>query len=643
MAESTGEIRSERDAAQGGLSEVAIWLKKIKRAKDDEEDWRKDAGEAIATYEGCEVDKRRTHFNILHSNIETVVPALYNSTPTPDVRRRYGDKDPLGKICVDVIERGVSFAVDQYDFDGAMTEAVKDYALTGRGWVRNRYEPQMKPMMGPDSQPVMGEDGQPVQEVVYQEISCEHVTWNRWGHGPAERWEKVDWVYFEHDLTHDDLLQLGVDEERAERLTFDDTRDDAKTSDPKPTKNAGVFKTVKAYEIWDKRRRRVLFVTDQDKFAPLAELEDPLKLPGFFPGPKPLVFTRERGSLRPVCPYKIYQPLVEELEKITKRISALVGQLRVRGLIAGKMAADFELLKLCEDGHYEAAGDDTLVFAQQGGLEKFIAHWPLEPTVIALKELYVQREQIKQTIYEVSGISDILRGATDPDETLGAQQIKAQWGGQRVQVRQKDVAEFARDLFRAKSALLCTHFEPHVLTAMTQIEVTPEVMQILRSDAMRAYRIDIESDSTVRADMSRSQNEMNLFLQGTAQYAQAMAGIIQTIPTAMPVMVEVYTAFARKFKLGKQAEDALEQLSQIVQQQAQQPPQPSPEEKKAELEAKAREDEMAMKREGHQMDMQGKVIDLQVKQQSAQIDVSKMAAQAELQRAMPPRDGMRQQ
>jgi hypothetical protein len=42
-------------------------------------------------------------------------------------------------------------------------------------------------MMGQDGQPVMGDDEQPVMEVVYQQISCEHVTWNRWGHAPAER------------------------------------------------------------------------------------------------------------------------------------------------------------------------------------------------------------------------------------------------------------------------------------------------------------------------------------------------------------------------------------------------------------------------------------------------------------------------
>src|SRR5262249_16825346 len=74
-----------------------------------------------------------------------------------------------------------------------------------------------------------------------------------------------------------------------------------------------------------------------------------------------------------------------------------------------------------------------------------------------------------------------------------------------------------------------------------------EAEQILRSDILRAYRIDVESDSTIRGDLTRNQQNMSLFLQGTAQFAQAM-----------PAVLEVYGAFARQFKLGKQAEDAID-------------------------------------------------------------------------------------
>ena len=75
----------------------------------------------------------------------------------------------------------------------------------------------------------------------------------------------------------------------------------------------------------------------------------------------------------------------------------------------------------------------------------------MDPTVKALQQLYVQRDAIKQTIYEVTGIADILRGASDPRETLGAQQIKQQWGSLRIQMLQKQVAEIAESVARQAS------------------------------------------------------------------------------------------------------------------------------------------------------------------------------------------------
>ena len=48
--------------------------------------------------------------------------------------------------------------------------------------------------------------------------------------------------------------------------------------------------------------------------------------------------------------------------------------------------------------------------------------------------LYQQREQIKAVIYELTGLSDIARGASKASETLGAQQLKSQWGSIRLKV-----------------------------------------------------------------------------------------------------------------------------------------------------------------------------------------------------------------
>jgi hypothetical protein len=68
-----------------------------------------------------------------------------------------------------------------------------------------------------------------------------------------------------------------------------------------------------------------------------------------------------------------------------------------------------------------------------------------------LKELYAQRDQLVQAIYEISGISDVLRGSTDAQETLGAQQIKANFGSLRLKERQK--AEEARRKAEEEAAM----------------------------------------------------------------------------------------------------------------------------------------------------------------------------------------------
>jgi hypothetical protein len=175
---------------------------------------------------------------------------------------------------------------------------------------------------------------------------------------------------------------------------------------------------------------------------------------------------------------------------------------------------------------------------------------------------------------------------------------------------------------------------------MTGLQLTPEAEQILRSDALRSYRIDIETDSTIRGDVGRKLEQMSQFIQGTASFAQAVGGIVQTAPPLLPMFTEVYAAFARQFDLGKQAEDALDQMSanvqQFMQQQQQQAGQPDPAAEKAKVDAEAKQAELGMKRELHQMDMQAKQFDIQAKQQGAVIDLEakQRAAEIDAQKAV---------
>ncbi len=680
----TATYESKSEAVQDEKDLVKLWLDQIERSGSDEKDWREDAAKAEDQYRSAEGSRNR-EFNIFHANIETIVPALYNSTPIPDVRRRFADKDPIGKVVSDIVERSLSYTVDTYDFDGVMHSVIKDSEITDRGVARLRFLP------------MFSEDG---QSMVYAEVKCEHVLWRDYRRGPGRFRGEIPWEAFRHYLSKDEIAKLiegtAINIEDIPLNYSSDGSTDKKEKDPK----ADVFKRGMIWEIWDKDSKKVLFICQDYHEAVLKTEADPLELTNFFCTPKPLQAIEQTGSLVPVTPLRVYSSLVDELNIITRRLTKLIATLRPRGLYGGS-GADVKLVAEAADGELVPA-TDVMAFLNQGGLEKAIHWYPLDPTINAIKTLYEQRMVIEQTIREVTGVADIMRGNTDPNETLGAQQLKAQWGSLRIQRRQSEVARFARDLFELKAEIIASKFDWPLLSKMTGIELPSqeqkqgaqalvaqiqqakqqgqeippqiaqqaeqmapmleqpsqeEVMALLQDDISRQYRIDIESDSTIRNDLTRNQQTMNLFLQGTAQFGQAMGPIIMADASMKPVVMKIYGAFARQFKLGRQAEDAIEEATEQSEKSANQPPPPDPkveaekakaahEMKMHEMEAQAKqaeidgklklmdkqmqvkEQEIAMKERELQMRERELGMEMQAKERQAQIDEKAMANKA---------------
>ena len=86
-----------------------------------------------------------TKFNILWSNVNTLVPACYSRVPQPDVGQRFGDHDPQGRVASLILERALTFEIEHYsDYRATMRESVLDRFLPGRGTAWARYEPHFK-------------------------------------------------------------------------------------------------------------------------------------------------------------------------------------------------------------------------------------------------------------------------------------------------------------------------------------------------------------------------------------------------------------------------------------------------------------------------------------------------------------------
>lgn len=523
------------------------WLDKIEAAKKREKFWRDEADKATLAYTGEESAagiSNRLSFNILHSNVETIVPAVYNSTPIPDIRRRFRDDDPVAKNAARIIERAISVQIDDGALDAEIEGAGQDSYVAGRGIVRVRVE---------------------VDKVTKrQSLSYEAVSWRDYVEGPAKRWKEVPWIAFRLTLTKESSDSIANAGYLAAQTELGDYKYEGEQKDD-----------VDVWEVWCKATKCVYFIRASDGVL-LDKVPDPLELTGFFPIPEPAQPITITGRRMPVNPYAIYRELAEELDTLTKRIRGISKGLKVRGAtLSGEIAQDVE--------QWAAAGDNEIVavrgveaFAQAGGLDRAITWWPIEQAVKVLVELVQQREQTKQAIYEITGISDIVRGASQSNETATAQQIKTQWGSLRIKKMQRGIERLVRGVFLISAELIATKFTPETLQQITGLEVTPEIAQLLANPLATTYRIDVESDSTIRGDVSRNQGEMNQFMAAIGQYVQAVGEAVIAGQIPKEVAMEILAAFARTFKLGRQAEDALEKWLETARAEAEQPAKPDP-------------------------------------------------------------------
>lgn len=457
-AEGHYESKAESDKSRSDF--VARWLAEIDLASKQEEKWRDEAEKTRELYR-AEKSGAKTRFNIVYSNVETEVPALFNSIPIPDVRTRYQDEDEVSRLACQAIERLLSYSVDTYPFDTTIKSAVQDRQLTGRGSARVRYMPYE------------------YQGKFYQEVSCEHTAWKHRRQGPCTRWDDLPWLAYEHFLTREQLLRL--DKDKGMRVQLDVSLSETMGGKQnKPDIAANVFKRGRVWEIWDKATRKVLWIAPSFAADVVHEVDDPLGLIDFFPEPEPMYAIKTSDSMVPVVPYRIIKPLADELEEITIRIQQLIKVCRWRGFRHPAIPS-FELLSEAEDGELVAPmdGSEVLSLVTGGGLDKFIWLMPIGELIKVIQQLSIRQQEIIQTIYMVSGVADIMRGQTDPQETLGAQEIKANFGTMRLQDSQKDVARFCRDLFRLKAEIACNKFDSQNLLLMTGMKQPSraEVMQ----------------------------------------------------------------------------------------------------------------------------------------------------------------------
>jgi len=602
------ETRKEMEVVQGTAQ---YWQMELESADQAEKDWRDRGRAVVARYRddrsadsfGAGLYKQ---FNILWSNTETMKGALFARMPKADVRRRYSDNNPVNRQTAIILERALQYGNEVYSADKPIKAALEDYLLPGRGVVWVVYEPilitETIQLESIDETGNLITIDQEEERIADQRCYFEYVNWEDYRESPAKRPEDVYWKARRHLLTRDELIEKGFKNASNIPLNWS----------PEPSEGyseeySEVFSRAEVWEIWDKYKEKRYFVSKGYNDI-LAEDDDPYGLEKFFPCPDSLVAIRTNETSVPIPEFTLYQDQADELDRITTRISNLIEGLKRRGVYDASVP---ELSHLADAGDNDFVPSENFAqLAQKGGLSAVFQQEDIAPIAQVLAGLYQQRGQILDTIYQITGISDLIRGSTKASETATAQQLKAQFGSMRMRKKQNEIAEYVRDLFRIKAEIIAEHYEPEVLSAMTSLQVTPEIMQILRDDKLRSYSIDIESDATIFTDEQEEKKTRIEFIQSFGGYLERAVSIATRSPDLTPVAFQALRFLMGAWKVGRNFEDVIDQTESRLIQQAQAMkqagPQPTENERIATQKMQTEMAKEKLKQEGKLADIQSK-------------------------------------
>ena len=433
-------------------------------------------------------EDQRRKYNARWSNVEILKPALFGRTPLPLAERKFGDKDPIARGAAQILERALRNEIEICGFGEAMSQAVNDYLLPGRGTVWVRYEPQISAgvsLGNEDSIDMKDSEGELEPDFDEEVANNEHPEDTKLAEtddAVVRESTPVDYIHWEDFLvfptnarTWAEVVAVG----KRVYLTFEQMRDRFSKVIAKEIplqkderqkerfENSQAENEVKGeiFEIWNKQDRTVYWVAEGYDYL-LDRKDDPLNLENFFPVPRPIIANQTNGTLLPVPDYIEYQDQAQQIDELTQRIAMLTRACKVAGVYNSAAKGIQRLLNESVENELIPV-DDWAAFADKGGVTGQISYLPLKEIIGVLNELMNIKEKQIEEMNNLTGISDLMRGTTDARETLGGQRLKSNYTGTRLTQRQNEVARFARDTVRIMADIMAQHFSPQSLVEVS--------------------------------------------------------------------------------------------------------------------------------------------------------------------------------
>lgn len=638
--------------------ELQRWLECFSAYDREFMKWSKRVRNILRRYRDEERDTRRegnARFNILWSNVQTLKAATFSRMPKPDVSRRFRDNDPVGRVAAMILERALDYEIQKYtDYIAAMNADVQDRFLGGRGSAWVRYEPHFRAVksdLPTDGDQVTEDIDEPQEELDYECAPVDYVHWDDFGHTVARTWEEVTAVWRRVYMTREALIER-FGKEQGEKIPLDASPD--KSYKQYADQQRNYAKRACIIEVWDKTKKEALWISKSMNDV-LDRKADPLGLEEFFPCPRPLYATLTNDQLVPVPDFTLYQDQALQLDILDERIRGLIEALKVAGAYDASTPA---LARVFTEGT-----NNTLIpvnnwaaFAEKNGLKGAVDLFDVTPIAATLRESYLAFEQIKNQVYEITGISDIIRGQSKATETATAQQLKGNYASLRLKQYQDEVARFATEIIQIKAQVICGKFAPQTIARIAAVDqlspqdqhLVPQAMALLVGEdrmmnpeadtgpnPLRDFRVEIAADTLVYIDEEAEKQSRVEFLTATGAFLEKAAQVASVAPQMTPLLLDMLKFGVTGFKAGRQLEGQIDAFIDQTREQMAQPKPPPPPDPKLEAEKIRAQAEIAQT----QGEMQMLPMRQQIEQTKVQSDAIKaraemVKAQAGVQQAM---------
>lgn len=531
-----------------------------------------------------------------------------------------------------------------------------------------------------------------IERKVKEKAILDVVQYNDYNCSDARTEDEIEWQ----------SRRAYLDRDQAEALFGKDVADDLQyDSFPEVVKKNIARKEDKyegkaeLHEIWCEATNKVYWLQKSGEKTIIESSEPPTKFEKFYPC-SVIRQSADPDSVVPVSDYSHVRDQILEVERLTTRIHAVTQAIRTNFLYDAAMGPTVEQL---------FAGDlkgtpiiNWPSYKGRGGLQAGVEFYPVEPFVNALNTLQGARSAALQQLYETLKVSDLLRGTSEQYKSATANRLENQWSSMGLIVRQNQFSKFISDAVSNLGTIIAEQFDEETIMEVGDAdalieptiylpppppqpempEMAPEgemppgeeggmppmappplppppapdplqkidemkkqVIELLRDNRKRSYRIQIATDSMVAIDQQQQQQDGAMLIERAGAFFDQMRGLVEQYPPLLDFSMSLFQNMIKRMKGGKELDGiftkALQQVGEITkakEEAAKQPPPPDP----ATLEIQGRmqiaQVESQARLQAAQMDMQDKAAKNQLAYQEQQLRMQRdqLVSQLEIQK-----------